>query len=30
VATQYRFTIHHHKHELYGLCASCKEKVPAS
>ena len=30
VAAQYRFTIHHHKHELYGLCTGCKDKVQAS
>ena len=30
VAAQYRFAIHHHKHELYGLCADCKGKVPAT
>lgn len=25
VAKQYQFTVNYHKHELYGLCTTCKE-----
>jgi Fur family ferric uptake transcriptional regulator len=26
VATRYGFRVHHHKHELYGLCRNCADK----
>ena len=26
VATRYGYSVHHHKHELYGLCAECKKR----
>lgn len=27
IATRYSFSVHHHKHELYGLCAECQKKA---
>jgi Fur family transcriptional regulator, ferric uptake regulator len=29
IAAQHGFLVHHHKHELYGLCSSCQERALA-